>query len=162
VLTAAKGGFLHRNRLRTEAMRYDPATRSRLIAGSLLPPQMIADAGQVAELFKQEVSRILEQFDILVAPATPCSAPMINEGTILLNGTASLARANLGLHAQPISLAGVPVLTVPLARHNRLPMGIQLIAAKGREACLFAAARKLESAGVIACDWPTPMPMTLC
>jgi len=96
----------------------------------------------------------LKQFDVLIALATPSSAPKITDGTLLLGEKVVPARANLGLYAQPISLSGVPVLTVPLARPGRLPFGVQLIAARGRESILFDAADRLVAAGAVAFSWP--------
>jgi aspartyl-tRNA(Asn)/glutamyl-tRNA(Gln) amidotransferase subunit A len=51
--------------------------------------------------------------------------------------------------AQPISLAGVPVLSAPLKRPGQLPLGLQLIGAPGREGLLFDLAARLEVAGVL-------------
>ncbi len=154
LITAFEGGRRHQASLSTHAMEFDPATRDRLIAGALLPGGLLGDAERAAALFVAELEAALETYDLLLAPATPSPAPSIAEGTLWMNGEAVPARANLGLYAQPISLAGVPVLTVPLARSGRLPFGIQLIAARGREALLFSAADALVSAGAAAFSWP--------
>lgn len=154
LITAFEGGRRHQASLRSQAMEFDPATRDRLIAGALLPCEILGEAERAAALFVSELEAALETHDLLIAPATPSPAPIIEEGTIWMNGEAVPARANLGLYAQPVSLAGVPVLTVPLVRPGRLPFGIQLIAARGREAMLFSAADSLVSAGAAAFSWP--------
>nr|MBA3897794.1 AtzE family amidohydrolase [Sphingomonadaceae bacterium] len=63
-------------------------------------------------------------------------------------------RAQLGIFTQPISLAGCPVLAAPLRRPGLLPLGIQLVAAPGREDRLFALAERLEREGLIGVSAP--------
>lgn len=154
LITAFEGGRRHQDTLRAQWRDFDPATRDRLIAGALLPDTLLRDAERAAALCVAELEAALEKYDLLMAPATPSPAPGIADGMIIMNGSAVPARANLGLYAQPISLAGVPVLTVPLARPGRLPFGIQLIAPRGREALLFDAADALVAAGAVAFSWP--------
>ena len=76
---------------------------------------------------------------------------------MLMDGRTVSARANLGLFTQPVSLAGCPVLAVPLKRTGALPLGVQLIAAPGREDVLFAVAEKLEADGLIGGTPPGAM-----
>ncbi|MGR3412735.1 MAG: hypothetical protein ACU0C7_02850, partial [Pseudooceanicola nanhaiensis] len=61
-----------------------------------------------------------------------------------IGGKRMPARANLGILTQPLSLAAVPVVAAPLLRPGRLPLGIQLVGAPGREDQLFAFAEQLE------------------
>ncbi len=95
-----------------------------------------------------------QNVDVLIAPATPGVAPRIDDAEIVLDGQRVPARANLGIFTQPISLAGCPVLAAPLKRPGKLPLGIQLVAAPGREDYLFALARRLEAQSLIGCDPP--------
>ena len=99
----------------------------------------------------------LATHDLLLAPSTPMAAPRIDATTIVIDGETLSARADLGLHTQPLSLAGVPILSVPLALpQGAMPIGVQLIAAPGREALLFETAAALVAAGLVAC---TPVPL---
>jgi aspartyl-tRNA(Asn)/glutamyl-tRNA(Gln) amidotransferase subunit A len=75
---------------------------------------------------------------------------------MVIDGQEISVRKNLGAYTQPLSFAGVPVLAAPVNRPGRLPMGVQLIAATGREDLTFAAALSLERAGVIAAHAPRP------
>jgi aspartyl-tRNA(Asn)/glutamyl-tRNA(Gln) amidotransferase subunit A len=147
VITAAEAGARHLDDLRTHPLDFDPATRDRLIAGALVPGDGLADARRFRERFTELVEPLFAQHDILLAPATPCVAPPVGDGTIEIDGRPVSARANLGLYTQPLSLAGVPVMSVPLERGDRLPLGLQLVAAPGCEATLFSFARQLEQRG---------------
>jgi aspartyl-tRNA(Asn)/glutamyl-tRNA(Gln) amidotransferase subunit A len=86
---------------------------------------------------------------VLLAPATPITAPLIGQATLLLDGAEMPLRPNLGIYTQPISFIGLPVVCVPVASTG-LPRGVQLIAAPGREILLLAAAAALERAGILA------------
>jgi len=153
LITAAMGGALHLETLRKQAMDYDPAVRDRLIAGAMLPSGALARALKYREHYRKIFSQAFEQFDILVAPATPCHAPRIDEGTILIDGKPVSARANLGLYAQAISPTGAAVVSAPLKTAG-LPIGLQFIAAPGREGDLFALMHRLEDEGVLGFTAP--------
>ncbi|MET0549416.1 MAG: AtzE family amidohydrolase, partial [Xanthomonas sp.] len=86
------------------------------------------------------------------------AAPRIDQETIQLDGVALSARAKLGVFTQPLGLARRPVLAAPLYRPGQLPLGVQLIAAPGREDRLFALAAHLERAGLIGSTPPSLEP----
>jgi aspartyl-tRNA(Asn)/glutamyl-tRNA(Gln) amidotransferase subunit A len=158
VLTAAEGGYRHRQALATHGERFDPATRERLLAGLQLPAAAIADAQRFGAWFAGAMQRLWDEVDVLLAPATPCAAPRIDQETIQIDGKAVSARANLGIFTQPLGLARCPVLAAPLYRPGRLPLGVQLIAAPGREDRLFALAAQLERDGLIGSTPPSLEP----
>lgn len=154
LITAKLGGLLHLEDLKTRAMAYDPAVRDRLIAGVALSDSKVADADHIAQRFNRQLEDALEQYDILIAPTTPTPAPKISDGLIEIDGKMVSARANLGLYTQPVSLSGLPILSVPLKRPGKLPLGVQLIAGHGKEADLFSAADALVKAGLVGSDQP--------
>ena len=154
LITARTGGRLHQQDLQSRAMAYDPAVRDRLIAGCTLTDDCMAVAEHTAKLFNAELTAALDTHDVLIAPSTPTAAPRISDGLIDIGGKMVSARANLGLYTQPLSLAGVPILSVPLKRPGKLPLGIQLIAGRGKEAVLFDAARCLVEADIVGASPP--------
>jgi len=152
-LTGSEGGALHLPRLAEAAQFYDPAVRDRLLAGALLPSAVVWQAQRVRSLFREETRRLFERFDLLLAPATPFPAVARGHATIMLDGQAVPARANMGLYTQPLSFIGLPVVTVPVQDpvaegEGGLPLGVQLIAAPWAEAELLSAAASLEQAGI--------------
>ncbi|MDX3899741.1 MAG: AtzE family amidohydrolase [Sphingobium sp.] len=144
LITAAEGGALHREALARDPMAFDPATRDRLLAGALLPPTLIETAQAFRARYKAMIADLIADHDVLLAPSTPCVAPLIADPRILIDGDLSPARADLGIHSQPISFTGLPSLSVPLRRPGRLPLGIQLIGKPGGETLLFRFAAMLE------------------
>ena len=153
-ITASEGAALHRRRLAERPFDFDFATRDRLLAGLFLPAEAVMAARRVRRAFQAEARALFEDFDLLLAPATPCAAPRIGEATVTIGGQAVPVRANLGLYTQPISFIGLPVIVVPVDGPAGLPLGVQLIAPPWREDRLFAAARTLEAAGVLAAQLP--------
>ena len=155
VLTAASGGNLHREALRTQAGDFDPATRDRLLAGALLPADAVLQAQRVRQLYREEVLTAFRSLDVLIAPATPCSAPKLGQATIMVDGAEVAARPNIGLLTQPLSFIGLPIVTVPI--HNGpMPIGVQIIAAPWREDVALAVAHRLEQAGIASAPIAEP------
>jgi len=148
VMTAIEGAWLHRQALQDHPDGFDPAVRDRLLAGMLQPAPVLAQVQHFAAWFRATMVRLWEQVDVLIAPAVPCVAPRIDQATIEIDGQPVSARANLGIFTQPLGLAGCPVLAAPLWRPGQLPLGVQLVAAPGREDRLFAVARTLEARGL--------------
>ena len=148
LITAAEAGQLHLARLRTNVADYDPATRDRLIAGALMPACWYVRAQRFRSYFHAEMRAAFAACDVLIAPATPYAAPAIGQRTIVIEGVETEVRPNVGVFTQPITLAGVPVVTVPVFGLGALPVGVQLIGRAGSERALLELAQDLERRGV--------------
>ncbi len=155
-ITAFEGGQLHKENLILRPQDFDPATRPRLIAGALQPAETILQAQKFRAWFHAQAKILFEKFDLLLAPATPCVAPLVGQKTMMMDGREIPVRPNLGLYTQPISFIGLPVVCVPVTGGGLLPRGVQIIAAPGRERLALAAAALLEQAGVVAAPVATP------
>ncbi len=148
-LTAYEGGRLHETDLKARPQDFDPAVRDRLMAGAILPDEVAALARRCRMAFREVFARLLENHDVLLAPTVPCPAPLIGQSTLVLDGRPVPVRHNLGAYTQPLSFIGVPVLSAPVNRPG-LPVGVQIIAAPGREDLILAVAKRLEAQGVLA------------
>lgn len=145
VITACEGANLHRERLKSRAVDFDPATRDRFLAGLMLPADWLVQAHRFRRWYHARVMEVFRDIDVILAPATPCTAPLIGQVTMTLNGIEMPVRANLGLFTQPISAIGLPVVAAPWAgRPGRMPIGVQIIAAPWREDHALRVARHLE------------------
>ena len=152
-LTGYEGGRLHAAELKARPQDFDPAVRDRLMAGALLPDDVAALARRCRTAFREVFARLLDDYDILLAPTVPCPAPLIGQPTMVLDGRPVPVRPNLGAYTQPLSFIGVPVLSAPVDRPG-LPVGVQIIAGPGREDLILAVASRLEARGVLACRPP--------
>src|SRR5262245_819618 len=154
VITATEGAALHLDRLRQRANDFDPAVRDRLIAGAMVPAALVNKAQKFRRWYRARVLELFAEVDIILAPATPCPAPLIGQQTFMLDGVELPVRANLGIYTQPISFIGLPVIAVPVPL-KPLPIAVQIIAAPWREDVALKVARALERAGVVAAPAPT-------
>lgn len=150
VITTAEGGALHLERLKQRAGDFDPATRDRFIAGALMPAAWYVRAQRFRRWYRDRVREAMADVDILLAPATPVTAPRIGQQTMTIGGAEMLVRPNLGVFTQPISFIGLPVAVAPLQRAGAMPIGVQIIAKPWREADALRVAFELERRGIAA------------
>lgn len=152
VVTAVEGAALHLGRLRTRAAEFDPEVRDRLIAGALVPGSLYAAAQRYRRAAREAAMPLLDRFDALLAPSTPCPAPPLGAKLLHLGGQELPLRATVGLLAQPFSCLGLPVAAVPIVAKSGagpgLPLGVQVVAAPWREDVCLRVAAHLERAGV--------------
>jgi AtzE family amidohydrolase len=153
IITASEGASLHLDRLRTRAKDYDPAVRDRLIAGAMTPASLVVKAQKFRRWYREQVLKLFAEVDAILAPATPCTSPLIGQETFMLGDAELPVRANLGLYTQPISFIGLPVVAVPVPLAP-LPIAVQIIAAPWREDVALRIAHALEAQGVVAAPQP--------
>ncbi|MBX9255756.1 AtzE family amidohydrolase [Desmonostoc muscorum CCALA 125] len=150
VITASEGANLHLDKLRRHPEDFDPATRDRFLAGALIPSSWYLQAQRFRRWYRDRVREVFQNVDVIIAPTTPISAPLIGQQTMILDGEEILIRPHLGLFTQPLSFIGLPVLSVPIQRPNALPLGVQLIAAPYNEALILRVAAALEAKGIVS------------
>jgi aspartyl-tRNA(Asn)/glutamyl-tRNA(Gln) amidotransferase subunit A len=161
IITGAEGGALHRPRLIERYEEFGPASRARLVAGSLIPASWVVQAQRIRQQVYREAIELFKTFDLLLAAAAPVVAPRVGQETLQIHDRSIPTKAGLGVLTQPISCIGLPVCTVPVWPGNDerphekdLPLGVQLIGAPWREDLCLAAARTLEQAGIAAFQLP--------
>jgi AtzE family amidohydrolase len=147
VISTVEGASLHLDRLRTRPNDFDPAVRDRLLAGAMGPAPLVDRAQKFRRWYRSQVLKLFETTDVIIAPATPCVAPKLGQATFELDGVELPVRANIGIHTQPISFIGLPVVAVPVPQ-GPMPIGVQVIAAPWREDIALRVAYALQQAGV--------------
>lgn len=149
LITMAEGAALHLDRLRERPDDFDPEVRDRLLAGTMLPAVWVSRAQKLRRGFREQVLRLFDGVDAILAPSTPMKAPLLGQKTAMFGGVEMPVRPNLGIFTQPISFIGLPVVSVPVwLEGEELPLGVQVIAAPWREDICLRIARQLESAGI--------------
>ena len=149
VISTTEGASLHLDRLRKRPNDFDPAVRDRLIAGAMVPAPLVDRAQKFRRWYRAKVLELFKSVDVIIAPATPCIAPKLGQATFVLDGVELPVRANIGIHTQPISFIGLPVVAVPVPLEP-MPIGVQIIAAPWREDIALRVAHALERMGVAA------------
>lgn len=153
VITTCEAASLHLDRLRERPQDFDPAVRDRLLAGAMVPSVFVDRAQKFRRWYRAQVLDLFKTVDVILAPATPCVAPQIGQATFMLDGVELPVRPNIGIHTQPISFIGLPVVAVPVPL-DPMPVGVQVIAAPWREDIALRVAYALEQAGVVSAPRP--------
>jgi 1-carboxybiuret hydrolase len=153
VISTTEGASLHLDRLRKRPNDFDPAVRDRLLAGAMIPASLVDRAQKFRRWYRAQLLEIFKTVDVIIAPATPCVAPKLGQVTFVLDGVELPVRANIGIHTQPISFIGLPVVAVPVPLEP-MPIGVQIIAAPWREDIALRTAYALECAGVVSAPSP--------
>ena len=150
IITASEGGSLHLPDLRNRLYEFEPLSVDRFIAGALQPVAWYLRAQRFRRVYRDRVNALFKHWDILLAPATPVSAPLIGTEWLDINGQQLPCRPSMGLLTQPISFAGCPVVAAPMwpACSDGLPIGVQIIAAPWREDLALRAGQVLQSSGI--------------
>lgn len=96
-------------------------------------------AQKVRTLVKQDFDQAFEKYDVLIAPTTPTPAFKIGSKiedplTMYLNDICTI----------PISMAGLPAISVPCGLVDGLPVGMQIIGKAFDEATVLRAAHAFE------------------
>jgi AtzE family amidohydrolase len=150
IISASEGGSLHLADLRTRAEDFEPLSVDRFISGALQPASWYLRAQRFRRVYRDRVNALFDDWDVLLAPATPVSAPLIGTQWLDINGTPQPCRPSMGLLTQPISFAGCPVVAAPMWPQGTagMPIGVQIIAAPWREDIALRVAQVLQNTGV--------------
>jgi aspartyl-tRNA(Asn)/glutamyl-tRNA(Gln) amidotransferase subunit A len=119
----------------------------------MIPAPLVDRAQKFRRWYRSQVLELFKSVDVVIAPATPCVAPKLGQTNFVLDGVELPVRANVGIHTQPISFIGLPVVAVPVPLEP-MPIGVQIIAAPWREDIALRVADALERAGVVSAPRP--------
>lgn len=153
VITTTEGAALHLERLRTRARDFEPVVRDRLLSGAMVPASLVVQAHKFRRWVRDEVARLFDSVDAILAPATPCTAPLLGQQTLVLDGIEMPLRPNVGIFTQPISFIGLPVVAAPIPL-KPMPIGVQIIAAPWREDIALRIAQVLETEKIAVAPQP--------
>jgi len=125
---------LHRDRIQRAPGLFQPATLERISLGL-----RISDADRAAALvrrteFRQALTAVFSQVDVVLTPAMPIDVPLLDGGADVIAQS-----RRMGQFSYPWSLHEGPTLALPVGFHpgSGMPIGAQLTAAAHRESILF-------------------------
>lgn len=125
--------------IETHAPAMADATEQRMRAASRVDAATAGSARVVREAFRASMHRLLGAGSVLVFPSSPCEAPPRDATPASLD---ELRRRTQRVTAIA-GLAGLPELSLPLARVSAGPVGLSLAAAPGRDRALLELAERL-------------------
>src|SRR5216683_846630 len=132
-IVASEASVIHRGHFQ----HFDPVIAERLAYGASIPAAEIQNLHARLQLFRLQMSALLETFDFLIAPCAPVSK--LRAGHDHTESRKAILR-----YTTPASLAGLPAVTLPGEPIGApLGTGVQLLAAPMQDAMLLAFASEL-------------------
>jgi 6-aminohexanoate-cyclic-dimer hydrolase len=146
----------------------EPTTWAMIVQGRQISAGEMAWARDVMLAQERAAKAFFTRYDVLMTPVCPRTTPKIGEmmpppaaqkamrllfgtlrlGFLLKNNPFLEKEATAALqyvgYTSPLNMSGNPAMSVPLYRHNGLPVGTQFAAAHGREDTLLSLAAQLE------------------
>lgn len=118
---------------------FGPGVRDRFAAAAKLDPSEVANAAALRNEIRSRMHRLIDDATILLAPTAPGIAPL--RGTPEPELDAFRARA-LELLC-PAGHAGLPQISLPFGTIDGCPIGLSVIAARGKDELLLGLAQSL-------------------
>jgi Asp-tRNA(Asn)/Glu-tRNA(Gln) amidotransferase A subunit family amidase len=140
LILSAEAWQVHRQLWEGHGDELAPDVSRRLEMASMLDPEEVAGAWEVARAWSGQLDRVLGTVDLLALPVIGEAPPTLDNGD----------RLGQIRYVAPFNLAGTPALSQPLDAGGRLPAALQLAGpARGEELILATAAVIEELSG-----WP--------
>lgn len=116
-----------------------PGVKERIEWTATIKPAEVAQAQRLRDAARVRMDAMLGDNAVLLLPTVPDIAPLLNTPPAQLDDFRAKAMSLLCI----AGLAGLPQLTLPLARLNGCPLGLSLLAARGNDALLLALATRI-------------------
>jgi aspartyl-tRNA(Asn)/glutamyl-tRNA(Gln) amidotransferase subunit A len=133
-IVRAEAAYVHREVLKAGGRGFSEGIVGPIQAGASLLAGEFLEAQRQRLQVLSGLETTLQSCDVLLLPAAPLPAP--KRGTTLVtleSGTTTHRNAFLELTA-PFSLVGLPTLSMPFTKIDGLPVGLQIVGARGWDA----------------------------
>jgi aspartyl-tRNA(Asn)/glutamyl-tRNA(Gln) amidotransferase subunit A len=140
----AEAWSYHREHVASAPELFQPETLKRIRRGADIPAVDYIRARRHVETLRRQATHLFRNVDILVTPTVPILPPTIAELTSDLDNLRAKELILLR-NTRPFNVLGLPAISVPCGTtRSGLAVGLQLAAAPGAEAKLFAVANAWE------------------
>jgi aspartyl-tRNA(Asn)/glutamyl-tRNA(Gln) amidotransferase subunit A len=126
-IQASEAAVLHQGHFQ----EFEPVIAERLAWGATISPAELNQLRQRLENFRASTYGLFQTFDYLLLPCGPVSS-------LAANADHSQSRARILRYMTPISLAGLPVVTLPALGPDGPAGGMQMVGPMGSDAVLLA------------------------
>jgi len=137
----------HSQFLKTKRDLYGEDLRSGFAVGQFILAEHYVRAKRVVTKYRQDMSAVFEQVDLLVTPTCPIVAPRLGEVTVTTEGKEEALGDAHSRFTNFFNLTGNPAISIPSGMHlTGLPMGVQVIARPFEEETLLRAGDAIQRA----------------
>lgn len=140
----AESSITHQRAIAAEPEHFSPFVRSELERGLKVTAVDYLAALQLQRQLRAEANAALHKVDAMLMPATPTTALPRGSTEIELESGRTTLRAGYMHLARPLSLLGLPTLSLPFANIDGLPVGVQIATPSGTDWLNLAIGRNLE------------------
>jgi aspartyl-tRNA(Asn)/glutamyl-tRNA(Gln) amidotransferase subunit A len=117
---------------------YSAYVRERLEQAALTTAVDYERARRTASTYRAAVDTIFRDVDVLVVPGVPFAAPKLGATTVRVGRTTEDRDTAMCRNTGFANVTGHPALALPAGAEQGLPVGVQLVAARGTDANLLA------------------------
>jgi amidase len=118
--------------------------RATLEAALTLTHDAVERATRELEIFRQRMDGFFDGFDAVVTPATATTAFELGQRPTLVDGRPVSELWGAFPFTSPFNVAGTPGASIPCGLVEGMPVGIQVIAAQGRDQFVLDLSQNLE------------------
>jgi aspartyl-tRNA(Asn)/glutamyl-tRNA(Gln) amidotransferase subunit A len=143
VVRVAEPYAYHEKLIGKSAELYQPATLERIKAGAGISATTYLEVRRELEVLRRSSVEIFKNVDLVITPTVPCLPYSIES---LLENPAELRPKELRMlrNTRPFNTLGWPAITVPCGGAGQMPIGLQIVAAPGRDGLLLQVAQRWE------------------
>ena len=139
-IQASEIWYNHASWIREYNPDFGPGIRERLEWASKVTEQQAADARARRAGIVERIRGLFSRGDVLCLPTSPRVAPPVDAPTDDLENRVRVQAMSLLCIA---GLAGLPQVSLPLASHDGLPLGLSLVGPWGADLALLALSREI-------------------
>jgi aspartyl-tRNA(Asn)/glutamyl-tRNA(Gln) amidotransferase subunit A len=135
----------HSTHMRTKSSLYGDDLRSGFALGQFILAEHYVRAKRMMSLYRQQMTALFEDVDLLVTPTSPMIAPPRGTTTVTIAGREEALGDAYARFTYFFNLTGHPAMSLPSGWHSTgLPMGVQLVARHFEEGMLLRAGDAIE------------------
>ena len=133
MLQRAEAYDVHAERMQEAPQLFDPEVRERLELSQEVRGWQYIRAQRAQQHYQAHMARLFEDYDVLVSPSVPITAPAVNAREIRVGEQDIDVRAAVLSYTSPWNLTGLPAINLPVGWVKGMPVGLQVIAAAGED-----------------------------
>jgi aspartyl-tRNA(Asn)/glutamyl-tRNA(Gln) amidotransferase subunit A len=127
-LRLGESAEIHLKWLQTRSEDYGEDVRKMLIQGTEVSAVDYIRAHKFRKELRNEFVKVLKNFDVLIMPTTPLTAPGFDEQTVAIGGKTLQIYQALSRHTIAFNSTGLPAVSIPAGfSKDNMPVGAQII-----------------------------------